>query len=313
MRARTDHGARLEPADGILHGAGQDPQSLRAYAAALGDDRRPAVMMTYVGLKGNVAAWGRGLQAELDAAPWWMVPQIGLSMTHDSKPHLHYEQDVAAGAYDAAIEALCDALAALRRPAFLRIGFEFNGPWNGYQADAYVAAWRRITARVRARSLPVATVWCAALTLDDRPVDWAYWPGDDDQVDWCGLDLFFPEDLHDRRSLAFLASCAQRRRPVMIGESTPRTVGVEPAEEAWARWFSPYLRLVDEHPGIKALCYINWEWRTQSVRCGIDWLNWGDARIERSPELAARWRAALGAPAFVHGAGEAQVRAALRC
>ncbi|MFM2092791.1 MAG: hypothetical protein RLZZ127_3280 [Planctomycetota bacterium] len=311
MQPRRDHRARLEPAAGILHGAGQDPVAVRDYTAAVGAERAPLIWMTYAGLNGNLARWGAGLARDLAAAPGWMIPQIGLSMTRDSHPEDHYEQRVAAGEFDAAIQALVDALAALGRPAYLRIGYEFNGPWNGYQPASFVAAWRRIAAAIRARDLPVALVWCAGLTLDDRPIDWAYWPGDD-VVDWCGIDLFFPEDLHDRRTAAFLDRCETLGRPVMIGESTPRTVGTVKADAAWARWFQPYLRTIAERPGIKAFCYINWEWQEWSVKCAIDWLDWGDGRIDRNPDLAARWRGALADPVFIHGGDEAAVRRVLR-
>jgi hypothetical protein len=312
MQPRTDHHARLEPAAGILHGAGQDPQAIADYTRAVGAERAPVVMMTYIGMNhGNLRGWCAGLKASLDADPVWRMPQIGLSMTWDSKPEKHYEQDVASGALDAHIQSLVDGLADLGRPAYLRIGYEFNGPWNGYQPETYIAAFRRITAAIRARNLPVATVWCAGLTCDDRPIDWAYWPGDD-VVDWCGLDLFFPEDLHDRRTTAFLAACAAKGRPVMIGESTPRTVGVSKPDEAWWRWFAPYLRVVDEHPGIKMICYINWEWQIQSVKCAIDWLNWGDGRIEQAPLIAQRWSDALRDPAFIHAGGREPTLRALR-
>ena len=311
MLPRRDHHARLEPADGILHGAGQDPVAVRDYTAAMGPGRAPLIWMTYVGLNGNLRAWGEGLARTLAAAPGWMVPQIGLSMTRDSHPEDHYEQKVAAGELDERIDQLVAALAALGRPAYLRIGYEFNGPWNGYQPATFVAAWRRIAERIRAADLPVALVWCAGLTLDDAEIPWSYWPGAE-WVDWCGLDLFFPEDLHDRRTTGFLARCAAEGKPVMIGESTPRTVGTVKADAAWARWFQPYLRVIAEHPGIKAFCYINWEWQEWSVKCGIDWLDWGDGRIERTPALADRWRTALGDPVFVHGGDEAAVRRVLR-
>src|ERR1700693_6422639 len=29
-------------------------------------------------------------------------------------------------------------------PSFMRIGYEFDGEWNAYEPEAYVAAWRRI-------------------------------------------------------------------------------------------------------------------------------------------------------------------------
>lgn len=78
---------------------------------------------------------------------------------------------------------------ALGRPAFVRIGYEFNGRWNGYVPETYIPAWRRVVAAMRAHRLDdVAAVWCYASDIRNLPdlMDW--YPGDE-WVDWWSIDL----------------------------------------------------------------------------------------------------------------------------
>ena len=45
---RVNFGARLEPAAGVIHGAGQDPVSYREYSALFDEAHRPMMLMTYI-------------------------------------------------------------------------------------------------------------------------------------------------------------------------------------------------------------------------------------------------------------------------
>ena len=67
--------------------------------------------------------------------PQFLLPQIGLSMSHGAAGA--YEDKVATGAYDAAIEQVVVGLKGISMPASFRIGYEFNATWNGYHADWY--------------------------------------------------------------------------------------------------------------------------------------------------------------------------------
>ncbi len=58
--------------------------------------------------------------------------------------------------------------------------------------------------------------------------------------------------------------------------------------------------LMKTHPGIKGFCYIDWDWPYWSARYGFNWYKWGDAWIERWPELLARYRQELRDGPFVH-------------
>jgi hypothetical protein len=242
-----------------------------------------------------------------------LVVQLGLSMAQDGKPSSHYEGRVAAGDYDAGIEELADELEALGHPVLLRIGFEFNGTaWNGYEPATYVAAFRRITTKLRARNLDVATVWDASGELDFLRGFMEYYPGDE-YVDWWGLNLFSGRKgsdatayLNNRELARFLDAAEEHRKPVLIGEATPRYTGVGEGQKSWERWFADFFDLVGRRRGIKAVSYINWNWAEHP-----QWADWGDARLEKDPVVAAKYRAIVSAPPYLSGASASRMRAAL--
>lgn len=77
------------------------------------------------------------------------------------------------------------------------IGFEFNGPWNGYNQGLYPIAFRRFVDLLREEGAHnIVTIWCYepnspgdfdAVGPDGEPL---WYPGDE-YVDWFGLDLFY--------------------------------------------------------------------------------------------------------------------------
>lgn len=286
---------RLEPEDGrILHGAGQSSDAFADYVRAVAP-HAPLVYMTYVGLKREMPAYFERLAAMLGAHPDLpLVPQVGLSMTTDGKPEERYEHRVVAGEFDGQIEQFCAGLKALNRPAFVRIGYEFNGRWNGYQPESFVAAWQRITRRLRAHALDnVATVWCYAPTGHDK--DFLRFDPGDEFVDWWSVDLFDPREFTADDTERFMAEAKRRGFPVMIGECTPRFVGVLDGETSWRRWFAPLRDFLDRHPHCKAMCYIAWDWSRYP-----QWKDWGDARVWENAVVLQRWRELVAEPRFIH-------------
>jgi hypothetical protein len=220
-----------------------------------------------------------------------LMPQIGLGMTQDGSPEKHYEFEVAAGMHDDALDRLFDGFADLGRPFFVRIGYECNGPWNGYPPASYVDAFRHVTERLRAHGAPAATVWCVEPHDIDQVMDW--YPGDD-VVDWWSVDWFDPG--HMRESRDFLRQADAHGKPVMIGESSPRRLGTTDPEERWRLWYEPYFHTIRNTPGIKAFCYINWDWTGYPM-----WQDWGDSRLEASRLLAERWTREMDCPLYLHG------------
>jgi hypothetical protein len=310
---RVEFGARLEPHNRIILGAGQDADGFDSYRRLFDDQHQPLLFMTYVGLCKPVAAitaWGTQVQYELARlAPYRMVPQVGLNLTGGKDDGSGEDAAIAAGRYDMQIAAFADAVSSLKRPVFLRIGYEFEGSWNNYHPSSFVQAWHRITKGLRDRGVPFATVWCAA----GASAGWLppeqlmkFYPGDD-WVDWWGVDIFSEDEFTRPQLKAFLDAARLHQKPVMIGESTPRYVGVLSGAQSWARWFEPLLRLLQQRPEIKAVCYINWEWKEWSERLGYPWQDWGDARIQRNEVVRDLWVKSLADPIYLHATGDKSI------
>ncbi len=299
---------RLDPGAGrVLHGAGQSSDAVADYSAAL-PGTPPVLYMDYVGLDlpvWAIHAWCANLGDQLNRRAGWAIPQIGLSMTADGQPGRHFEHRVAAGEFDAAIDAFCVGLKVIDRPAIVRIGYEFNGQWNGYQPEAYIAAWRRIAAAVRRHALnEVALAWCYAPDGNDKDF-MRFYPGDE-HVDWWSIDLFAPQHFTAPDTIAFMQAATAAGFPVLIGESTPRGIGVLAGEDSWRRWFEPYLAFIAQWPQVKGISYIAWDWSTRPA-----WKDWGDARLWRDAVVLERWREVLAQPRWMHAGTRDEVREGL--
>ncbi len=213
----------------------------------------------------------------------------------------NYDDAVAAGALDTQIAALCAGLKSLDRPIYLRIGYEFNAPWNGYAPASYVAAFRRIVTSLRAcHADAVAAVWDFApidgVTSDPMP----FYPGDD-FVDWWAINLFTQAGIESSSTQRFLDAAMSHRFPVMIGESTPRGHSVTEGQKSIRAWYQPLFDLIHRSPQIKAFCYINWDWRKYP-----QWADWGDARIQNDPTVLAFYRNELRNPIYIDAGDRAQ-------
>ena len=121
-----------------------------------------------------------------------VLPHIGLALT----PGGTVLGQINRGELDLAIQQLAIGLPLLGRPAFLRIGYEFNGHWNNYSAAAYVEAWRRIEAVIAKNATTralTALVWdmsCDAVKAHGDHIDPVpFYPGDG-VVDWWGVNVF---------------------------------------------------------------------------------------------------------------------------
>jgi len=291
---RANFGRLHEPTDGIIHGAGQSHHAFAAYESAVTDPAlRPAMFMCYFGLSGLTAEAVRNRFAPYvpaDPETPRRIAQIGLSMTTDGQPEKVYDHAVARGDHDDRIAALGEALAEYGAPVLLRIGYECSGPWNGYSPEPYRDAFCRITERLRAVAPNVATAWCVegGWTQNCMP----YYPGDP-FVDWWSIDLFSPD--HFQKTAEFVREADRHQRPVLIGECTPRRVGVMDTQTALNAWFIPFFAYISRHPNVKGISYINWDWQHYP-----QWSDWGNARIQDNPEVLEFWCRVLADPAFVH-------------
>jgi hypothetical protein len=305
---RNFYGAKFEQEKGILHGAGQDFDGFSDYAFTLGKGQYPLIYMTYIGLtstKQQIDNWGAQLKNDLTRLPKDVIPQIGLSMTGGNDNGSGKTIEVARGDYDTQIAAFAQALKDLGRKSYTRIGYEFEGSWNDYNAQGYINAFIRITTELRRVDANTATVWCSGGGSAGFK-SWSnlitYYPGDS-WVDWWGIDIFSPEEITDQRLNDFLTKADEYKKPVMIGESTPRYVGTLDGKTSWDRWFRPFFELLYTKPQIKATCYINWDWVFWSNKLGFGWQDWKDGRIEKNDVVKAGYIQEMKKPIFVHSLG----------
>ena len=303
---RLNFGAKFEPIDTVLHGAGQDIESFKIYSKLFPDTTRPAVYMTYISITGEkeyIVEWGQRLKYEIESLdnPNQYL-QIGLNMTGGNDNGSGMDDTVASGEKDENIIAFCEALKHVDLPAYVRIGYEFEGEWNGYQPESFKQAFIRVTQIMRKRNLNVATVWCSGgASAENKTMDdlMAYYPGDE-WVDWWGIDTFEADELLSDHTRLFCEAAGKHQKPMMIGESTPREVGVLDGQQSWDNWFAPYFTLIHRQPEIKLFSYINWEWRYWSDTLGFEWHHWGDCRIEQNQFVLDHYKQEMTLPLYKH-------------
>lgn len=84
----------------------------------------------------------------------------------------------------------------------------------------------------------------------------------------------------------------------MIGETTPRYVGVKSGSLSWEKWFAPFFTHMYQNPQVKAFCYINWDWAYCSDQLGFEWHDWKDARIQENDYVKKAYQIEMKNPLF---------------
>lgn len=297
FEARRDFGMPLETPGKVIHGVGQSQLiEFAGLATHLPADRQPAFTMVYMGLRASPekikqrfdgwAAWLQGMPGDAGF-------QLGLSFKtrgSDADQRAHAKA-VADGKFDASLRQLAASIDALDRPVWVRIGYECNGFWNGYQPETYKPAFRHIAELLRKHGgEKLAIVWCV------HPIDgmgrlMEFYPGDD-WVDWWSIDLFQPKFMNRKVVRDFCRKAMEHGRPVLIGEATPTEVK---RSEQWDRWFKPFFELIRTEPAIKGFSFINRNWNVSR------W-DWGEARVHRDEELLRRYKTEMASPLYRHAA-----------
>ena len=220
------------------------------------------------------------------------------------------EEKIAAGEHDELIKKMGEFFLSLGdRPVFLRIGFEFAGPWNRYDKEAYLMAYKRIKDKLDEQGITnVAYVWQSAGFGHSRESLESWYPGDK-YVDWCGYSFF--ASYEQAKMIEFAES---KGKPVFIAEATPTstdyendpngTTGLtkefilsnpEQAERAWEEWFVPFFETINENPKtVKAISYINGNWREKPRWQVNNTFKNIDSRLQLSDELIQKWNTEIG-------------------
>lgn len=293
--------AYVPDVDRIVLVVGQNVDSVTDYTTAIGSV--PGGIMSYTstaGAEGLTTAtnYGTGVinaqRFVSDTNYGDTVIQLGLYINNDLA-------NIIGGLQNANITAIGNWIKNAGRPVYLRIGYEFDAPWNALPPDQYIAAYRHIVDAMRADGVTNAVfVWHAACspTFGGNPVS-AWYPGDD-YVDWAGISVFhqFDGTLGTVADIDnFCAFAKSKNKPIMIAESTPYG-GI--SDERWANWFMPCLELIHRHH-IQMWCYINANWEAQPMFAGQ---GWGDCRIQQNAYVMSNWLATINGPGFLKKAPE---------
>ena len=203
--------------------------------------------------------------------------------------------NIVSGARDAEITLLGEYIKEVGNPVFLRIGYEFDGSWNGYDTALYVQAFRRIMDRLRAEGVDnVISVWQSSGFNNNQSSLLQWYPGDD-YVDWLGYSYF----KQSNPSGGMMQIARARHKPVMIAEATPqRNLSLGDPVVHWNTWFAPFFTHIHANADmIKAVAYINTRWFDQA-----GWgAGWGDSRVQIRPEIKANWIAEMQSAIWAPG------------
>ena len=197
--------------------------------------------------------------------------------------------NINSGYRDPAILQLANWVKSINNPVFLRIGYEYDGNWNGYYPSAYIAAFQRIVDKFRANNVTnCAFVWQSTGQSYDSTFLKQWYPGDN-YVDWIGYSHF----TYTTKGVAEMKIARAHHKPVMIAESTPQYDHINSSYD-WNKWFGPIFKHIQDNKDvIKAFAYINANWDAQPLWYGD---GWGDTRIENSSNIKTKWLAEINTP-----------------
>ncbi len=205
-------------------------------------------------------------------------------------------ENIVSGARDGKIQILGEWIAQIDRPVFLRIGYEFDGSWNGYDPTFYKQAFQRIVDRLRAQGVHnLVTVWQSSGTTRNVSTLMRWYPGDE-YVDWVGYS-YFNQSFNPGDGVLTIAR--ERRKPAMIAEATPkRNLSLGSEDTHWDAWFQTFFDRVEaDSDVVKAVAYINTRWFAQPA-----WdKSWGDSRVQIRPTIKSRWIERISHPLWAEG------------
>ncbi len=306
-------GAKFEPPVGrILHGMGQwdhpgtgNPVYVNLLTNTsenplASPDMYPASKLMFTGIADDASRWDPFI-AKLTSVlnqqyNQGMIPHLDIALRGNKPlnpdpldPLYGVDDEIAhSTTWDARINELADAYKAYGKPAFLRIGGEFNGSWNGYHPYDYPLAYQKIVDMFKAKGVEnVAFIWCyePAAPNDfmekDAGGNYKWFPGNE-YIDWYGLDVFGPLDfkpggVNYSRSIAFLDAASAAGKPVMLAETSvsKEDLTSDPTDgmNDWSSYFSPFFMFTEAHPNILAFYYINFDWQLAGEYQVSGWKN----------------------------------------
>lgn len=228
----------------------------------------------------------------------------------------YYLDEIVNGEHDENIIDLANACKGIRRPIFLRFGYEFDGAHNAYPPEKYIEAYKYFVDMMREQGVNnVAYVWHswgvnAYYDTQNYPeqypaiqedINQELWYPGDEYVDWVAVSIFGTGwgNLNENSVIQYLLSFAEKKKkPVMIAESAAIKTSNH-RDPNWvipnSLWFQNVFSLMDNNKSIKAFTYINVDWEE-----GNSSNTWGDTQIQKSStDVRNYWLSKI--QPFLHG------------
>lgn len=300
----TLSGKYLPPADKVWFFMGQDLGAvggLEEYTEGYVDFFGvPTGVTTYTDLATlnglpNLANWGAGdvcgqYYVEDETFSEVMIA-IGLYIVDDL-------ENIIEGERNDNIRLLGEWIQNADRPVFLRIGYEFEGPWNHYNPELYQEAFRVIVDQLREMGVDNFVIVWQSSGYEEVVEHLMQWYPGDNYVDWLGYSYFSQKPEETGEGILHIARTKQK--PVIIAEATPRGYDllVQDGDMIWEKWFLPFFEHVySNNDVVKAVAYINVRWKDQPM-----WKNqgWGDSRIQANDVIRRFWMDELEKGFWIH-------------
>lgn len=278
---------KFEPINGKCYsGTGQSVVSMVEMMHHIGHNRKPIIFALYDTIDSENYAIKPDIFEAHNLFPGGYL-QIGLALP------LHNDQGLEAlgtGVYDAGLIKLARTYKSTGLPIFLRIGYEFDGEWNGYAPKHFIRAYRHIVDVFRQEGVDnAAFVWNTYVCDNKEMVKW--FPNDpesnqqdgEDYIDWFSYNTVTPKF----EAGWFMEQAELHHKPVMIGEAS---YAILKEGITFEKWMDAFFSSIKQW-GVKGYQYINWDW---SVYPEVtNWLTWGCGRYTSDQEKIAYYNSFL--------------------
>ncbi|MEM9161033.1 MAG: glycosyl hydrolase [Verrucomicrobiota bacterium] len=311
---------------------GQDLNTIRAYVNS-GLFPEPTGVVSYTNIYSLNGIWetdnfGAGDVNALQTHRAWRraAYMFGLALM-ETEAYEGAVGDIAKGKFDENIIKFAKVVRDMEVPVFVRIGYEFDGPWYGYSPDTLKAAFRHIVDKIRPIAPNFLSVWHSVAFRNDNVdgsvyeanlgPEWMSWYPGDEYVDWTGITWFNPR--YEPIAQQFIELTRKLGKPCMIAESAPMGYDLQDGtfgaivsqgdfeagdilehlngDEIWNRWHRKILDFIEKNEDVvRSICYINTHWDIQPMWSpdtdtgNYQGLYWGDSRLVWFPRIAERWK-----------------------
>jgi len=222
-------------------------------------------------------------------------------------------REIVQGLFDRGIKQLANKIKRLKRPVYLRIGYEVDNPGHGNpDPEIFKKAWRRIVRKLNNQKVEnFATVFSTTLQINlplVSPNFKRYYPGDK-FVDWMAFSYWGGPELNARNGLIDFAR--KHNKPVMIAESAPMFSRLNNNSLVflnnllWHTFYQPYFNFIKRNSDvIKAFHYISADWGLQNHIWLSNPIYFGfidmNTQVHTNSYIKSRWIKELNNPIYMH-------------